>query len=124
MSAAAKLLADFHAQGVGVRLEGGSVMVAAPKGAVTAAQVSILRQCKAEIVSILEAANDRDLFEERAAIIEYDGNLPRAEAERLARMLDEHTPPPAEYVGFDWGNDPFQGLRRCPDLLRSAGGAS
>lgn len=59
MSAAIKLLADFHAQGVGVRLQGGSVMVTAPKGAVTDAQVSTLRQCKAEIITILEAANDQ-----------------------------------------------------------------
>ena len=109
MSAAVKLLADFHAQGVGVRLEGGSVMVTAPKGAVTDAQASILRQCKAEIISILEAANDRDLFEERAAIIEYDGNLPRDEAERLARTLDEHTPPAANTSGST-GVDRIGGL--------------
>src|SRR4051812_24861684 len=119
MSAAVKLLADFQAQGVGVRLEGGSVMVTAPKGAVTDAQVSILRQCKAEIVRLLEAANDQDPFEERAAIIEYDGNLPRAEAERLVRaqMLEVSVP---GYVGFDWGeSDPFKRFRRWPDLLRN-----
>ena len=29
----------------------------------------------------------REDFEERAAIMEYDGKLPRAEAERLARQL-------------------------------------
>ncbi len=28
---------------------------------------------------------ERELLIERAAIIEYDGNLPRAEAERLAK---------------------------------------
>jgi hypothetical protein len=121
MSAAVKLLADFHDQGVGIRLEGGSVMVTAPKGAVAADQVSILRQCKAEIISILEAANDRDLLEERAAIIEYDGNLPRAEAERMARaqMLEVSVP---GYVGFDWGDgDRFKRFRRWPDLLRNTG---
>ena len=33
---------------------------------------------------------DIDAFEERAAIMEYDGGLPRAEAERLATVtLDE-----------------------------------
>jgi len=122
MSAAVKLLADFHAQGVGIRLEGGSVKVTAPKGVVTDAQVSILRQCKAEIIRLLsDAANDQDLFEERAAIIEYDGNLPRAEAERLARaqMLEVSVP---GYVGFDWGDgDRFKRFRRWPDLLRNTG---
>lgn len=29
---------------------------------------------------------EREEFEERASIVEYDGNLPRAEAERLARQ--------------------------------------
>src|SRR4051812_43909601 len=120
MSAPGKLLADFHAQGVAVRLEGGSVKVTAPLGVVTEAQISTLRQCKAEIIRLLsDAANDQDLFEERAAIIEYDGNLPRAEADRLARaqMLEASVP---GYVGFDWGeSDPFKRFRRWPDLLRN-----
>ena len=30
--------------------------------------------------------DEREDFEERASIIEYDGNLPRAEAERIARQ--------------------------------------
>jgi hypothetical protein len=34
-------------------------------------------------------ANDRELFEERAAIMEFDGGLPREEAERLARLEAE-----------------------------------
>lgn len=43
---------------------------------------------------VLEAV--RELFEERAAIMEYDGGLPRAEAERLA-WLD---------VGGGWPLEP------------------
>jgi hypothetical protein len=126
MSAAVKLLADFHAQGVGVQLEGGSVKVTAPKGAVTDAQAATLRRCKAEIVRLLsDAANDQALFEERAAIIEYDGNLPRAEAERMAREQMLEAPPAAEYAGFDWGpSDPFKRFRQRPTLLRSTRGAS
>jgi hypothetical protein len=30
---------------------------------------------------------EQEAFEERAAIMEYDGNLPRAEAERLAAAI-------------------------------------
>ena len=33
-----------------------------------------------------QATARRDLFEERAAIIEFDGGVPRAEAERRARL--------------------------------------
>ena len=29
---------------------------------------------------------ERELYEERAAILEYEAKLPRAEAERLARL--------------------------------------
>lgn len=35
--------------------------------------------------SIKKSEVDLERFEERAAIIEYDGKLPRTEAERLAR---------------------------------------
>ena len=124
---AAKLLADFHAQGVGVRLDGGSVQVTAPKGAVTDAQAATLRRCKAEIVRLLsDAANDQAMFDERAAFLEYCCDMSRADAERTAReqMLKETTPPAAGYAGFDWGDDPFKWFRQCPDLLRSAGGAA
>src|SRR5688572_16718792 len=104
MSAAAALLANFRAQGVVVQLEGGSVQVIAPKGAVTVAQLSTLRVCKADIIRLLsEAANDRadeDLFEERAAFLEYNCNLPRDEAERQARaeMVQSVSPQPADWV--------------------------
>ena len=42
------------------------------------ALVDAMRQHKPELHALLEA------FEERAAILEYDGRLPRDEAERLA----------------------------------------
>lgn len=34
-----------------------------------------------------ERAAQREAYEERAAIMEFDGNLPRAKAERLAGQL-------------------------------------
>lgn len=40
----------------------------------------------ARAVAILDEA-DREAFEERAAIMEYDGGLPRREAERRALAL-------------------------------------
>ncbi len=35
---------------------------------------------------------DREHFEERAAILEFDAGLPRAEAERLARVAVRERP--------------------------------
>jgi hypothetical protein len=55
----------------------------------------------AELVATLDAhldrwhrntsSDDREVIEERAAIMEYDGGLPRAEAERLACIVNECT---------------------------------
>jgi putative DNA primase/helicase len=41
--------------------------------------------CKNPLVTLPEPPPDDDAFGERAAILEYDGRYPRAEAERLAR---------------------------------------
>jgi hypothetical protein len=59
-----------------VHAEGERLIVRGPKRLAALAQQ--LLSHKAAILEILE------LFEERAAIMEYDGGLPRAEAERLA----------------------------------------
>ena len=48
----------------------------------------VLAEHKAELLMLLE---DYDR-EERAAIMEYDGELPRAEAERLAGVLPAEPP--------------------------------
>ena len=56
----------------------GTVRCRAPKGILTPALHEALRQHKAALLDLLEA------FEERAAIAEYCGGLPRAEAEQLA----------------------------------------
>ena len=63
----------------GVRLQGegtGRLIVSGPEP--LAPLVDQLRQHTQAVLEAWEA------FEERAAIIEYDGGLPRAEAERLA----------------------------------------
>jgi hypothetical protein len=57
-----------------------------------------IRQTKAAIVSLLQPAEggwssaDWQVFDERAAVIEYDGGAPRAWAEALA-LLDPARPP-------------------------------
>jgi hypothetical protein len=56
----------------------GTVRCRAPKGVLTPALVDAMRRHKAELHALAEA------FEERAALMEYDGRIPRDEAERLA----------------------------------------
>jgi hypothetical protein len=73
------LLINAHAAGLQVRAEGERLIVRGPKRLTALAQ-QLLSQ-KAEVLEALEA------FEERAAIMEYDGGLARAEAERLAWEL-------------------------------------
>jgi hypothetical protein len=50
----------------------------APKGLLTLALVDAMRQHKEMLPALVET------FEARAASLEYDGRIPRAEAERLA----------------------------------------
>jgi len=70
------LLIHAHAAGLQVRAEGERLIVRGPKRLAGLAQ-QLLGQ-KAEVLEALEA------FEERAAMAEYGGGLPRAEAEQLA----------------------------------------
>lgn len=48
------------------------------------------------LLSQLRTELDREHFEERAAIFEFDAGLPRAEAERLARAAVRDNPMPVE----------------------------
>ncbi len=73
------VLQQLHALGVVLTpYPDGTLRYKAPKGAMTSALLTAMRQHKAELHGLIEA------FEERAAIAEYGGGLPRAEAEALA----------------------------------------
>jgi len=75
---ATALLDELRTKGVHLTVEGEHVAVDAPKGVLTDDVRQAIRQHKPELLDLLE------VFEERAAIAEYDGLLPRDEAERLA----------------------------------------
>jgi len=75
---AVELVTLFHGKGVTLTARGDRLHVDAPQGALTPAFRAALREHKAAVLDLLEA------FEERAAIMEYDGRLPGAEAERRA----------------------------------------
>jgi hypothetical protein len=56
----------------------GTLRYKAPKGTMAPALVDAMRQHKDGLHALVET------FEERAAIMEYDGRIPRDKAERLA----------------------------------------
>jgi hypothetical protein len=82
------LLSTLHAAGVALTLDAGALRYRAPKGVMTPDLLQQLAEYKAALLDLLEA------FEERAAIMEYEGGLSQEEAERLAWacVLDEPQP--------------------------------
>jgi hypothetical protein len=89
MSAAAVLRAA-QAAGVKLAIDGNDLLLDAATMP-PASVVDALRRHKAEVVAMLRSGRDgwstedwRLFFEERAAIAEFDGGLPRAEAEAQA----------------------------------------
>ncbi len=83
------LLDGLHGRGVRFRIDGERLRWFAPVGVVTEADLSALRQHKAEVLAILRE-EQIDRIEERAAILQFDAYLSRREAERRAR--DERHP--------------------------------
>ena len=78
------LLDGLHRRGVRFRIDGERLRWFAPVGVVTEADLSALRQHKAEVLAIIRE-QDADRIEERAAILQFDAYLSRREAERRAR---------------------------------------
>jgi hypothetical protein len=87
---AAQALKAARAAGVGVAIDGDKLVLRAAMPA-SPAVIDLLSRHKAEIVARLRAAEDgwsaedwQVFFDERAGIVEFDGGLPRAEAEAYA----------------------------------------
>jgi hypothetical protein len=87
---AAKAIMEARTAGIQLDVEGGDLVLeadAAPPSAV----VELLAYHKASVVALLRKGDDgwsgedwRALFDERAAMAEFDGGLPRASAEARA----------------------------------------
>lgn len=96
------LLKTVAAAGITVSLTEAGGLLVTPASALTAELRDMLKSNKATLVEYLqEQANDatdneRELIEERAAIMEYDGGMSRAQAERMAAL---HT----AYLLHHWG---------------------
>ena len=94
-----ELLKTLKKRGIDLKPEGDSLRYRAPAGALTPALRKALATHKAEVLAHLRGtaelpaavadwpADWRERFEERAGIMEYDGRLPRPEAERRAEAL-------------------------------------
>ncbi len=77
------LLDGLHRRGVRLRIDGERLRWFAPVGVVTEADLSALRENKAEVLAAIgEQVADR--IEERAAIIEFSAYYSRREAEKRA----------------------------------------
>jgi hypothetical protein len=80
---ARKLIDEFADAGIRLTAENGQVVFEGPRDVLTPERIEELRQHKAKLLAAL-AVLDPGAFEERAAIIEHDGGLPRQEAETRA----------------------------------------
>ncbi len=98
MSDVHALFAELRGRGISLRAVGNRLRYR-PVAAVTPELRERMAACKEELLALMEQ------LEERAAIIEYDARIPRAEAERRAGLL---FPAPPEI--------------RDPESSRSVGG--
>ena len=87
---AALALKSARAVGIHVRVDGDNLELEAPEQPPQAV-LDLLSLHKADILKLLRPTNDgwspedwQVFFDERAAILEFDGGLPRAEAEARA----------------------------------------
>ncbi len=78
------LLDGLHRRGVRLHINGERLRWFAPVGVMTEADLSALRDHKAEVLAIIRE-EESDRIEERAAIIQFDAYYSRREAERRAR---------------------------------------
>jgi hypothetical protein len=86
------LLLTLEARGVVLTSDGARLIVDSPKGALTATDLDALRRLKPALLAILEvrltaadlSAEWYEVWDERAAIMEYDGGLPRERADAMA----------------------------------------
>ena len=83
---AAVLLADLAACGVQLEVDGDRIRYRARRGALTPDLAERIRGSREDLLRLLdeERIELRHQFEERAGVREFDGGLPRADAEREA----------------------------------------
>lgn len=98
MASVAELIGRIRSHGANVMIDAGKLRVVngrkLPDGA-----LDYIKKHGAELVAFLdEEAN----FDERAAIIEFDGGLTRPAAEYLTKLLMSHPPAGANEADWSW----------------------
>lgn len=83
---AAALIGQARAAGVTLWHEAGRVRYRGPRAAL-AHVLPTLAACRDDMADALRREAQAEAFEERAAIMEYDGGMTRNQAEAAARML-------------------------------------
>jgi hypothetical protein len=93
----ATIIREAQADGVSLTLSPAGTIKATGDGAAVNRWLTVIRERKAEIADVLKVGAgdtaaepfDREAFEERAGIAEFDGGLTREDAERLAWQEDD-----------------------------------
>lgn len=85
---AKELLHELHAAGIRVVVEGDKLLVR-PASRLTDSYRAALRAAKSDVIALLTVccAGNAEAYEERAAIMEFEGGMTRVEAEAVAREL-------------------------------------
>lgn len=93
-----EIMSRIRAHGANVLLDGSRLEIVNPSKLPEGASAFIRRHAKA-----IAAYLDREAqFEERAAIMEYDGGLRRADAEYLTKLLLSNPPAGANPADWTW----------------------
>ena len=83
---AAELRQTLRRAGIALDVSGAALLVT-PAGRLTDELRSQIRALKEELVNLVLHDDDVEAFEERAAIMEFDGGMTRPEAEAAARIV-------------------------------------
>lgn len=94
----ASILRRIRSHGANVDLDGGRLIVI-NREKLPAGAIDFIRQHGRDIAALLEWEAD---VTERAAIIEYEGGTPRADADRLARLLFANCPAGTNPADWTW----------------------
>lgn len=98
MADAAEIMKRIRAHGANVTIDGGKLIVVnkakLPEGA-----LDFIRQNSRAIAAFIERKGDVD---ERAAIIEFEGGMPRRDADRIARLLFANCPAGTPAADWTW----------------------
>lgn len=99
MADAASIVARVRALGANIELTEAGLHIV-NRARLPAKAIEFITTHRKEIADVLR--DETDVFEERAAIIEFEGHAPREWAEQFARTLMERKPASVNEVDWTW----------------------